>query len=53
MEEALAYLPHGVVYHIRYRKRYISFGTRKDRVLEFMEHAPEADWDGDYVMKTK
>jgi hypothetical protein len=24
-----------------------------DRVLEFMQHAPEADWDGVYVMKTK
>jgi adenylate cyclase len=24
-----------------------------DRVLEFMQNAPEADWDGVYVMKTK
>ena len=23
------------------------------RALEFMENAPEADWDGVYVMKTK
>jgi adenylate cyclase len=24
-----------------------------DRVLEFMQNAPEPDWDGVYVMKTK